>query len=47
MEALTTPIMIYNLNGQRVYNGYDTTVGNLPKGTYIIRIADKTYKIVL
>ena len=47
MEALATPIMIYNLNGQRVYNGYDTTVGNLPKGTYIIRIADKTYKIVL
>ncbi len=46
LEGLTTDYRIYNMSGQMVYSGNATTI-DLAKGIYIIRIADKSQKIVL
>ena len=37
----------YNLSGQLVYSGTDTTVGGLARGIYIVRIAGQTFKVAL
>ena len=46
IEGLTADYQIYNMSGQMVYSGNASTL-NLTKGIYIIRIADKSQKIVL
>lgn len=46
LEGLTTDYQIYNMSGQMVYSGNASTL-DLAKGIYIIRIADKSQKIVL
>ena len=46
LEGLTTDYQIYNMSGQMVYSGNASTL-DLTKGIYIIRIADKSQKIVL
>ena len=46
LEGLTADYQIYNISGQMVYSGNATTI-DLAKGIYIIRINDKSQKIVL
>ena len=46
IEGLTADYQIYNISGQIVYSGNATTI-DLAKGIYIIRINDKSQKIVL
>jgi hypothetical protein len=46
LEGLTADYQIYNMSGQMVYSGNATTI-DLAKGIYIIRINDKSQKIVL
>ena len=46
LEGLTADYQIYNMSGQMVYSGNASTL-DLTKGIYIIRIADKSQKIVL
>ena len=46
LEGLTADYQIYNISGQIVYSGNATTI-DLAKGIYIIRINDKSQKIVL
>ena len=46
LEGLATDYQIYNMSGQMVYSGKVSTL-DLAKGIYIIRIADKSQKIVL
>ena len=46
LEGLTADYQIYNMSGLMVYSGNATTI-NLAKGIYIIRINDKSQKIVL
>ena len=46
LEGLTADYQIYNMSGQMVYSGNVSTL-DLAKGIYIIRIADKSQKIVL
>ena len=46
LEGLTAEYQIYNMSGQMVYSGNVSTL-DLAKGIYIIRIADKSQKIVL
>lgn len=38
-------VEVYNVNGQRVYDGFDNVVNGLAKGFYIIRLKDKTVKM--
>lgn len=38
---------VYNLNGQLVYSGNDTTIAIADKGLYIVKVADKTFKVAL
>ena len=40
-------IEVYNLSGQLVYSGTDTTVGGLAHGIYIVRVAGQTFKVAL
>lgn len=47
MESPIAPIKIYNINGQQIYSGLDTTISHLPQGIYIIRVANKAFKIIL
>ncbi len=46
LEGLTADYQIYNMSGLMVYSGNATTI-DLAKGIYIIRINDKSQKIVL
>ena len=46
LEGLTADYQIYNMSGQMVYSGNATTI-DLAKGIYIIRINDKSQKVVL
>ena len=46
LEGLTADYQIYNMSGQMVYSGNASTL-DLAKGIYIIRINDKSQKIVL
>lgn len=40
-------IEVYNINGQLVYTGNDTTISVANKGIYIVKVADKTFKVAL
>ena len=40
-------VEVYNLSGQLVYSGTDTTVGGLAHGIYIVRVAGQTFKVAL
>ena len=42
-----TPVVVYNINGQLVYTGNDTTISVADKGIYIVKVADKTFKVAL
>lgn len=45
--AVTEKVEIYNIGGDCVYSGTETTINNLPKGIYIVRCGNKTQKIIL
>lgn len=45
--ADNTQVEVYNLSGQHVYSGTDTTVGGLAHGIYIVRVAGQTFKVAL
>ena len=45
--AGNAPVEVYNLSGQLVYSGTETTVGGLSRGIYIVRIAGQTFKVAL
>ena len=40
-------ITVYNINGQLVYNGTETTVGGLARGVYIVQVGGQTFKVAL
>ena len=40
-------VEVYNLSGQLVHSGTETTVGGLARGIYIVRVAGQTFKVVL
>ncbi len=40
-------IEVYNLQGQRVYCGYETTIPVNERGIYLVRIANRVVKVVL
>mgnify|MGYP001776902131 CR=1 FL=1 len=40
-------VEVYNLSGQLVYSGTETTVGGLARGIYLVRIAGQTFKVAL
>ena len=40
-------VEVYNLSGQLVHSGTETTVGGLARGIYIVRVAGQTFKIAL
>ena len=45
--ADNAPVEVYNLSGQLVYSGMETTVGGLARGIYIVRVAGQTFKVAL
>ncbi len=49
VTGLDTPmnIEVYNLQGQRVYCGYETTIPVNERGIYLVRIANRVVKVVL
>ena len=40
-------VEVYNLSGQLVYSGTETTVGGLSCGIYIVRVAGQIFKVAL
>ena len=40
-------ITVYNINGQLVYSGTETTVGGLAQGIYIVCVDGQTFKVAL
>ena len=38
---------VYNINGQLVYSGTDTTISVPAKGIYIVRVKGQTFKVAL
>lgn len=40
-------VEVYNLSGQLVYSGTETTVGGLARGIYIVRVSGRTFKVAL
>ncbi|HIU38549.1 MAG TPA: T9SS type A sorting domain-containing protein, partial [Candidatus Limisoma intestinavium] len=40
-------ITVYNINGQLVYSGTDTTISVPTKGIYIVRVKGQTFKVAL
>ena len=40
-------VEVYNLSGQLVYSGIETTVGGLARGIYIVRVSGRTFKVAL
>lgn len=40
-------VEVYNLSGQLVHSGTETTVGGLARGIYIVRVAGQTFKVAL
>lgn len=40
-------VEVYNINGQLVYSGNDTTIAVAGKGIYIVKVSDKTFKVTL
>ncbi len=49
VNGVDTPmdIEVYNLQGQRVYSGYETTIPMNERGIYLVRIANRVVKVVL
>ena len=45
--AGNAPVEVYNLSGQLVYSGTETTICGLSRGIYIVRIAGQTFKVAL
>ena len=45
--ADNAPVEVYNLSGQLVYSGTETTVGGLARGIYIVRVSGRTFKVAL
>lgn len=40
-------IEVYSINGQCVYSGTETTIENLAKGAYIVKVMNQTFKVVI
>ena len=40
-------VEVYNINGQLVYSGNSTAIAVANKGIYIVKVADKTFKVAL
>ena len=40
-------VEVYNLSGQLVYSGMETTIGGIARGIYIVRVAGQTFKVAL
>ena len=40
-------VEVYNVNGQCVYNGIVTTISVAAKGLYIVKVNDKSFKVML
>ena len=40
-------VEVYNINGQLVYSGSDTTIAVVDRGIYIVKVANKTFKVAL
>ena len=40
-------VEVFNLSGQLVYGGTETTISGLAKGVYIVHIAGQTFKVAL
>ena len=40
-------ISVYNLSGIAVYQGHDSVISGLTKGVYLVRVADKTFKVAI
>ena len=40
-------IEVYNIGGQCIYSGYDATIESLAHGVYLVRVAGRTFKVVL
>lgn len=40
-------IEVYCVNGQCVYSGTDTVIDNLAKGVYVVKVDNKTFKVLL
>ncbi len=49
VTGFDTPIDIevYNLQGQRVYHGQETTIPVNERGIYLVRIANRVVKVVM
>ncbi len=49
VNGVDTPmkIEVYNLQGQRVYSGYETTIPMNERGIYLVKIANRVVKVVL
>ncbi len=49
VNGLDEPIYIevYNLHGQRVYSGYETTIPVNERGIYLVKIGNRVVKVVL
>lgn len=45
--ADNAPVEVYNLSGQLVYSGIETTVRGLARGIYMVRVAGQTFKVAL
>lgn len=45
--AANTRVEVYNLAGQLVYSGTETTVGGLARGIYIVRVNGQAFKVAL
>ncbi len=46
-SADNAQVEVYNLSGQLVYSGTETTVGGLARGIYIVRVSGRTFKVAL
>ena len=45
--AANANVEVYNVNGQCVYNGTSTTISVAAKGLYIVKVNDKSFKVML
>ena len=41
------PAAVYNLSGSLVYKGIEKTISKPASGIYIVRIADKSFKVAV
>ena len=40
-------IEVYSVNGRCVYCGHETTIGNLTKGVYVVKVNNNIFKVLL